>query len=559
MNKTVKKLKERRQFTLISFCIVLILVAIVISTIYREFLTNFNKEKNQILLNDELHIFNQIIEQQIYDTIHISKICEEVLRENPYDYETLSTKLGTFTSNRPYYLQVRFIDSDKMEQVVYKRNQHENYIIETPEDKSNRYYLSYPFTNDHQIYLSKLDLNIEYNEIEIPYNPVLRSVKPVYIENTLIGYIVLNFEMNETINRMKNYSPGTKQSYLINSHGDWLVGPEGVNDWGFMFDDIDNFNISMTHPQFWASINENQENFFSNNGNIFTYTTVVPKLKTHTKQIEIIIEETWFYMIHTSLTSSIIKFNIILLIIVLILIITAFIIYKIISVREKEKREAYNTLIEEQKKFHIISNTVGAAIILINSQGETKYWNQAAIDTFGYTEEEVVGRNIHTLIASEHDALKAKKGLEKFRHSGRGPFVGNLRLVKAIRKDGSVFSAELSIKSTMVKNEYWAVGIINDVSEREEALLELRKLSQAVKISKDIIFITDTHGNIEYVNDAFETITGYNYNEAIGLTPKIIHSEANQGICFNELLKIANTEGSVREIVINKRKDNSLF
>ncbi|MWV40307.1 PAS domain S-box protein [Natrialba sp. INN-245] len=53
---------------------------------------------------------------------------------------------------------------------------------------------------------------------------------------------------------------------------------------------------------------------------------------------------------------------------------------------------------------------------------------------------------------------------------------------------------------------------------------ERHRLERAVEHAADAIFITDTDGAIEYVNPAFENITGYTSSEAIGQNPRILQS-----------------------------------
>jgi two-component system cell cycle sensor histidine kinase/response regulator CckA len=66
--------------------------------------------------------------------------------------------------------------------------------------------------------------------------------------------------------------------------------------------------------------------------------------------------------------------------------------------------------------------------------------------------------------------------------------------------------------------------IINDVTAERAALSELKKLSSAVEQTADAVFITDQTGAIEYVNPAFEAITGFTRAEALGKTPRILKS-----------------------------------
>ena len=60
--------------------------------------------------------------------------------------------------------------------------------------------------------------------------------------------------------------------------------------------------------------------------------------------------------------------------------------------------------------------------------------------------------------------------------------------------------------------------------EQHNAEESLRKLSRAVEQSADRVVITDRQGVIEYVNPAFEALTGYDRNEVRGNTPRVLKS-----------------------------------
>ena len=69
-----------------------------------------------------------------------------------------------------------------------------------------------------------------------------------------------------------------------------------------------------------------------------------------------------------------------------------------------------------------------------------------------------------------------------------------------------------------------SVWVARDITERRQAEDALRKLSRAVEQTADMVFITDPDGIIEYVNPAFEQLTGYTLEEARGNTPRLLKS-----------------------------------
>jgi diguanylate cyclase (GGDEF)-like protein/PAS domain S-box-containing protein len=80
-----------------------------------------------------------------------------------------------------------------------------------------------------------------------------------------------------------------------------------------------------------------------------------------------------------------------------------------------------------------------------------------------------------------------------------------------------------------------------------------------VEQMEESVIITDPNGAIEYVNPAFESMTGYSREEALGRTPRIIKS-GRQGEKFYEQLWKTISSGHVfRGVFVNRRKDGSLY
>lgn len=87
--------------------------------------------------------------------------------------------------------------------------------------------------------------------------------------------------------------------------------------------------------------------------------------------------------------------------------------------------------------------------------------------------------------------------------------------------------------------------------------VELQKLSRAVEQSPDSIIITDLDANIEYVNDAFETITGYSREEVVGKNPRMLQSGKTPQAVYQDLWAKLTHGESWRGELINRRKDGT--
>ncbi|MGB8914451.1 MAG: PAS domain S-box protein [Candidatus Sulfotelmatobacter sp.] len=95
--------------------------------------------------------------------------------------------------------------------------------------------------------------------------------------------------------------------------------------------------------------------------------------------------------------------------------------------------------------------------------------------------------------------------------------------------------------------------------QRQLAEYSLRKLSCAVEQSADVIMITDSEGVIEYVNPAFEALTGYSQQEAVGQTPRILASGQQPPALYRELWQTIAVGGVYRNILVNRKKNGELY
>jgi PAS domain S-box-containing protein len=87
----------------------------------------------------------------------------------------------------------------------------------------------------------------------------------------------------------------------------------------------------------------------------------------------------------------------------------------------------------------------------------------------------------------------------------------------------------------------------------------LRKLSRAVEQSADGVMITNSQGIIEYVNPAFETLTGYTREEVRGKTPRILKSGEQGPEFYQEMWKTLLAGNVYRGLLVNRKKNGEMY
>jgi PAS domain S-box-containing protein len=138
-------------------------------------------------------------------------------------------------------------------------------------------------------------------------------------------------------------------------------------------------------------------------------------------------------------------------------------------------------LYESEEKFRAITSTAVDGIIVMNNQGHIVYWNLAAEKLFGYTQQEAIGKELHLFLAPLQYHGTYKKGFDKFKTTGQGPAISKTVEFTALRKDGTEFPIEVSTSAIKVKEEWHAVGLVHDITERKHAAEEMVMLYEEIK------------------------------------------------------------------------------
>ena len=173
------------------------------------------------------------------------------------------------------------------------------------------------------------------------------------------------------------------------------------------------------------------------------------------------------------------------------------------------------------------------------------------------------------LVLFEHDTgnAEAVRLLAEFLHAGVSlPFIvltenANEKTVAESIDSGTwncVAKSHLD-GATLVRTIRGTLAMHSMHQDQLTAEASLRNLSRAVEQSADTVVVTNFHGIIEYVNPAFEALTGYTHDEACGQTMRLVKS-GEQGLEFYQGMWKTILAGNVyRGILVNRKKNGELY
>lgn len=221
-----------------------------------------------------------------------------------------------------------------------------------------------------------------------------------------------------------------------------------------------------------------------------------------------------------------------------------------------EKENMENQLRESEVKYRtLIQNSADAIYLLYNRKFELI--NPAFEKLFGYTIKDLnqPGFDFLRLVAPESKNFIE----ERLQNIRDGKEVSPQYEFTAITKNGEKKEVEASVSYLDFKGAKATQGVIRDVTKRKAIEKRLRLISRAIEQSPVAIEITDSEGTIEYINPAFEKITGYLSEEILGQNPRTLqsghHNKAFYEKMWDTICSGKDWKGELR----NKKKSGELY
>ncbi len=217
------------------------------------------------------------------------------------------------------------------------------------------------------------------------------------------------------------------------------------------------------------------------------------------------------------------------------------------ALRESEERT--------RATFNAISDTVFLHPLLEEGFAPFIDVNNTACERYGFTREEFLALKVPDIMKkTDAYAYSARDHRRKLSDGQRLIFEAT-----HVTKSGEEFPVEINSTVIELDGRPMILGVVRDITERKKAEAEHERLMAAIEQAAEIVIITDVESTIQYVNPAFEQITGYTRNEAIGRNPRMLQSGEQDDAFYKEMWDTLTRGETWSGRFINKKKDETLY
>ncbi|MDO8991203.1 MAG: diguanylate cyclase [Sideroxyarcus sp.] len=397
------------------------------------------------------------------------------------------------------YDQVRYLDASGREVIRVNFNAGSPSIIphDQLQDKSQRYFFRDSIRLErNEVFVSPMDLNIEHDQLEIPYKPMIRFGTPVFDSaGRKRGIILLNYFGEDLLGHFRNAMrlDDQRSGMLLNRDGYWLSSPKHEDEWGFMLGKPER-KFGQEHAAAWRAISAGDSGALQTQQGLYVYATVYPlqagqhsstgsPLPRSSSRRELTGDEyNWKIVSFTpdegiagafesNRTGRVILFGVSYLLL-------AFGSLAIAYFR-LSRMQARARLKEDEERLREITLTMSDGLLVADRNGKITFANPEASLLLGYSEHELLGSDMHDLFHVRGDGSPCSRdecNLLRVAQTGT-----TYRAVEEAFKckNGQILPISVSVSAIIKARD--AAGIVvafHDITERKNFELELEKRAQ---------------------------------------------------------------------------------
>lgn len=317
-------------------------------------------------------------------------VLEYITTNSTHAEEDLEQIFMAIVGSQKEIMQARLISKDGIEIIRVDRNKKDDVPFaiskDKLQDKSDRdYFQIVSKMNEQSIWHSKIDLNIENGKIEIPYNPVFRTAKPLFKNNEFVGIVIVNMHITNLFSAIGKSS--AFEHYILDKDNNFILHS---ND-EFSFNKYKNVerNLSQDFPN---GLNDKGVFLFPINDILNNDDNATFVLKTKNRYKSTLLDS----KIYTSAWVAIIT------------IILSFVLSIYVS---KNPVKLQMALLKAHDKLNEFTSIIDNYIITATTKKDSTIIDvsTAFVKSSGYSKEELIGEKMHIIRHPEEDENKYKE------------------------------------------------------------------------------------------------------------------------------------------------------
>ncbi len=201
-----------------------------------------------------------------------------------------------------------------------------------------------------------------------------------------------------------------------------------------------------------------------------------------------------------------------------------------------ERHRLRKSLMDSESRLNAIIEKNMDGMLIVDLNGTIQFANPAGAALFGLSKEELVGKPFGFPVDS-----------------------GQISEIEISDNNTEPIKAEMRTSLVQWDEKPAYLVSLRDVTVYKETEENFKLFSRVIEQTADSVLITDIEGIIQYVNPAFEKITGYKKEEVIGKTPRILKSDKHPPQFFEKLWQTILSGKPFKAEIINKKKNGELI
>lgn len=333
------------------------------------------------------------------------------------------------------YDQIRLIDMQGNEAIRMNYREDDTDIVPA-KNRQNKRYSKY-FQEGiklakGQVYVSPMELNVEYDEVEIPYKPVVRFVTPIMNQKgEKLGLIVMNYLSTELLQNFRDQMELriSGQGMLIDPEGYWMSNHDRSNEWGGSLENVDQ-KFENLYPEAWSTIDSHDGGILKSDKGIFRYVSIKPfslsSIGKYVAEQNITLSVTeqsiknndWKLVIflpneniheHSFFFTAFGQF-----IVIFTFIGSAAILFLLLLLSEQKRRQQRHDLLTKNELSDLYENSP-CGYHSLDKNGMVLKINQTELNWLGYSREEVIGKRFSEFLTAKSKGI-FEDFLEQLQH-----------------------------------------------------------------------------------------------------------------------------------------------